>query len=259
MATTKQIMNWLTDYAPWDTAESWDPVGKQVFFEEKVTGVVFTMDVTDEAIAYGKKMGANVILSHHPFLFTPIKRLEEGNYLTDNLLYLLDSRTSVISAHTNLDRAEEGVNQSLAETLGMKDTEGLTDDLIHGPMGLVGTVKPCTLEEFTGLIRKTLDPLSLTGWGRRVKNIQRVALCGGSGSEFMAEALAKDADVYVTGDMKYHDGQWAYEQGLCVLDIGHFDSEKMVLPLWEENFKKVFPEVDTFLFSRNLFQWRIEE
>lgn len=255
MAKTADINRWLMNSAPPETAEDWDPVGEQVYFpEEEVTGILVTMDVTDTAAEAALKGGANLILSHHPMFFSPLKRWKEGDYLSDLLLRLLVGKITVISAHTNLDRAEEGVNASLAEALGMKVSGGLHEDPEKGAMGLVGTVPERNFTEFLNEVKKNLDPKILRLYGRRPESISKIAVCGGSGADFMGDALEKGADLYITGDMKYHDGQRAYENRLAVLDIGHFDSEKFILPKLKKLLEKDFPEIPVTVFEKNEFQ-----
>ncbi|MDO5713555.1 MAG: Nif3-like dinuclear metal center hexameric protein [Tissierellia bacterium] len=255
MAKTREIYQWIENLAPKTMAEDWDPVGEQVYFEEEeIHGILITMDVTKDSIEYALKNECNTILSHHPMFFKPLYQWTSGDYFSDLLETLILNRISVLSAHTNLDRAKNGVNDALAKTIGMEVIDGLNIDPEKGSLGLIGYVRKQNPTEFETYIKKALNPFILHWYGKKPEKIEKIGICGGSGSDFMKDALAHGVDVYITGDMKYHDGQWAYENNLSVLDIGHYDSEKPILYRLKGLLEKNFPSIPIKIYDNNLFQ-----
>ena len=253
MARTKEILAWIDTLAPREYAEDWDVVGPQVYFDDEVSKVVLAMDVTDQVVKVAIEEGAQLILSHHPFFFSPLSLWEEGDYKSNLIKALLDHRITVISAHTNLDRAKGGVNDALASVLEIENIESLQPGEEEG-IGLVGTIPEANFEDVIQTIREKIHPTIFHAYGKKPKTVQKIGLCGGAGAEFMKDALSQKADLYITGDMKHHDGQWAYEHHLCVLDIGHMDSERFVLYALEKKIKEDFPEMEVMVYDKKDFE-----
>lgn len=246
MATTSQIRDWVNDIAPWDTMMEWDKSGPQVFFEKECHRILVCMDVTDASIEKAVEKGCDLILSHHPFFFSSLSSWREGDAQSENLRKLLEHKISVLSAHTNLDCSEEGVNVATIEALGFSD-EGPFGEEQMGRIADVGDVK---WEDFEHYLKERLCPRIFHLWGGKPERIQKIAILGGAGVDALSEAKEEGVDLFITGDVKHHDGQRAYEMGLPVLDIGHYDSEKSVLfhlkHLLEERF-----DLEALVFDEN--------
>lgn len=232
MITVFDIFKYIDGIAPFNTAMDFDNVGILVGDEkDNVKKCVVALDITKDVVNEAVNIGANLIISHHPIIFNPLKQLS-----ADSIPYLLaKSGVSAICAHTNLDMAAFGVNSCLAELLEIKNTTALSlyktksEEL---PMGLVGELcKYYSCDEFAKFVKEKLncEGIRYTATERKIK---RVALCSGSGGDLIGEVIKKNADAFITGEIKHHEILLAGENDICVVDAGHFKTEDVViLPL----------------------------
>ncbi len=156
----------------------------------------------------------------------------------------------VYSAHTNLDIVEGGVSEELARILGLRKTFTLSSrDIKDLGYGKVGFIDEKSLTEYADYIKDKLEIKHLIIYGDMNKSIKKVAVCGGAGSDFIYDAYEQDADVYITGDIKYHEAQLADEFGLTLIDVGHFHSEKIILPVIKKYLKDNLSELITEIWN----------
>ena len=189
---------------------------------ETVRGVLVCLDCTDEAITEAVNMGANLIITHHPVIFDPLKSVTE-----QSLVYrLIRNGISVISAHTNLDQADGGVNDALAEALGLEEIEKVADS--EGFLYRIGELsEPVTSDELAKTVSEKLGlPVKYTGDSAFIK---RVAVCGGSGGSMLADVTAAGVDAFVTADVKHNVFLDAHAVGLTLIDAGHFNTEDVIV------------------------------
>lgn len=241
MPTVAQIYDLLDAFAPFSTAMSFDNCGLQLGDKNAhVHRVLITLDVTPDAVAAAIAGQADLIISHHPLLFTPLRSVT-----ADSAVYpLLTNGIALIAAHTNLDLAEGGVNTALADAIGLQEqcrlegTEGL---------GVVGSLeKPLSVPDFAKLCRERLGASNLrfTDHGRTV---DRVAVVGGEGSDFV---LQIDPSVcYLTGEIKHHLYAEAVRTGRAVVTAGHHETEVVVLPRLAALLQKTWPDLPCTLFT----------
>lgn len=220
MTTVQQVYEGMQRLAPPELAEHWDNPGLLVDCGGDVRRVLVTLDITPEVVAEAAAKQCTVIVAHHPVIFDPLKRLCPA----DVPYQLVQAGISAICMHTNLDAADGGVNDALAEKLGLLQTEYLTDEKI----GRVGTLKcQIPLVEFTRFVVKSLgcNGLRYTDCGRPV---HRVAVGGGACGEYIAQAIALGCDTFVTSDLRYHD--FLDTKELNLIDAGHFPTEQVIVP-----------------------------
>lgn len=250
----KNIVDFMEKWAKNSYQLSWDNSGKQIFFEEKTNSVIIGMDVTDKLIKEAIDSNSKLIITHHPLFFGGIKNIIKGNYSGDNIINLIENKISVFSGHTSLDIAQGGVNDSLFNKLSLKDREILAFEE-EKPMGLVGTLKePMKFKDFLEHIATQLNIKNIKSYGKDSNTeIRKVALMGGAGADFISNAK-NIADVYITGDVKYHEGQWAYENDFLVVDLGHFHSEKFVLEEIKKRLLIEFPNLDIKICENSSFE-----
>lgn len=212
-------------------------------------GALVALDMTEAVLDEALAEGLNLIVTHHPFIFRGMKRMTDRTADGRLLMRLIESGVCLYAAHTNLDNMPWGVNGALAERLGLCNTkvlraQGLENDACaspfatpHSPLatqigaGLVGELpQPEAAEAFLlrvktllGLPMVRTSPLPATQ--QSLPTIKKVAICGGSGSDFIGDALAARADIYLTGDLKYHDFQRT-DGRMLLADIGHYESEQ---------------------------------
>lgn len=229
MLKVKDIAKAIEDFAPLSLKEDWDNPGLQVGEREmEVTGVLLCLDVTEEILKEAKKRDCNMIVSHHPLIFGGLKRLTGASPTERIVAGALKDDIAIYSAHTNLDSAFEGVSYEMAHMLGMKDCRPLEKSAIGNDkegLGIVGTVAPTPKLEFLRKVKDTFEVKDLR-YSAQTPGIvvRKVALCGGSGGSLIKQALQSGADVYICGDLKYHDFT-SYGSEILLADIGHFESE----------------------------------
>lgn len=237
MLRCQLIMNALERIAPRRLAEDWDNPGLLVgSFAQRVERILIALDVDDAVTQEAIDRRADMIVAHHPAIFRGMKQLRTDLPLGKRLATLLTHGIAVAAAHTNLDVARGGVNDVLAERLGL---EKLSSFVItaqeHGvteSLGRIGTLPaPASIEDFARMVKARLGISHVRLAAAAARPVRRVAVCGGAGADFIDDAVRRGADVYVTGDVKYHDAQRAVEQGLHIIDAGHYGTESPVLPV----------------------------
>ncbi len=217
-----EFLQIIDTIAPWELAEAWDNPGLLVGDpEEEITGVLLCVDATPAAVDCAAARGLNLILAHHPLLFRGTKHLRADEYEGALLMRLMRRGVSLAAAHTNLDRAPGGVNDCLAQALGLR-VEQSEDYLRIGAPGVR------TAGELVDLARAAINPQAVF-YGERDRAIDCVASSCGAGGEFFAEAARRGAQVFVTGEMKHNERIEAEGLGLGVLLLGHGESEAVVL------------------------------
>lgn len=335
----QDICEAIEKWAPKYLAEDWDNVGLQVGdLRQSVARLLVALDVTPEVIRQAKELGVNMVVSHHPLLFRPLKNVCVGSTIGTIVTDVIKHDIAVYSAHTNLDSAKAGVNDLLAEKIGLGDLEildtGYREKLVkltvfvpvgyetalriamtEAGAGWIGNYSHCTflskgmgtffpqegtnpfvgtqgeleqVEEYRletivrekqvhkiiaamlkvhpyeevaydiypllntgtcfglGRIGQLAEPLTVEALAHKLKadlrcsairvagnlaqEVQQVALCGGSGASLIDKAKSAGADVYITGDLKYHEVQEAIAAGLTIIDAGHFATEQLIVP-----------------------------
>ena len=224
--TVKEMVELLEEMAPKALAEDWDNVGLLWGRNDKhVHRILLALDMTSETVAQAIEYHADMLITHHPVIFRKLNQVTDAAWQQELLLRLAEHGIAAYSAHTNLDCVSGGVNDSLVKRLHIEDDDVL--DTSNG-LGRIGKVAPCTLADFATFVKKALkaDYVVVGDAGRKV---EKVAVCGGAGSDLIQLALAQGADTLVTGDVKYHSAQEAVFSGLNIIDAGHQPTELPVL------------------------------
>ncbi len=249
MATVKEISEYFESIVPCSMKMDFDNVGFLVGDGcREVHKVLVTLDITDEVIEEAIAYGADLILAHHPLMFS-LKNASTDDPIGRKLVRILSSGMSAICLHTNLDAVEGGVNDALMSVLGIS-SEGIIepfgtaqDGKAYG-MGRYGTVAECSLSEFLKHCKAALacNGLRYVDGG---KPVHRVAVCGGSGSSMLNDVAALGCDTFVTSDVKHNGFLDAREMGLNLIDAGHYSTENVVVPVLERMVKDRYPEIST--------------
>lgn len=212
---------------PETLARDWDNSGLQVgSLDWPARGIIISLDADISLIDKARELGANIALTHHPLIFSPIKRLDLKTPVGRVIERAIMDRVAVYSAHTNLDVMAGGVNDTLAGRIGLLNIRPLADT---GRIGEVTTEE--TLESIAARIKAGFSISHVTVVGDPGRRIKRVAVCGGSGGSLVSDAAENGADLLITGDVKYHAARDAEALGISVIDMGHFASESVILPV----------------------------
>ena len=223
MTTVQDIYDFFDSIAPFDTQEPWDNSGFLIgSAAQDVTVAALALDITPGTIQMAKNAGAQLLISHHPVIFRPLKAVKAN----DPVYELSAAGLSAVCAHTNLDAAQGGVNDCLAQRLGLTDIEPLPIPSSETLLRRGKLPDEMTALEFAALVGGKLGARAAVAGGG--KPIQTVAVCGGAGGEFVGE-VAGLADAYLTGEVKHHEFLLARQLGLTVAAAGHFETETPVL------------------------------
>ena len=245
----KELTNWLDGRYPADMAEHWDNVGLLVGDDEaEVHHVLLALDLTEKTLDEAISAGADMIITHHPMIFEGQKKINNHSFTGRRILSVIKHNIQYYAMHTNYD------------VLGMAELSGKIMDLQNGEVldvtytdeegnpegiGRIGNLeKDMTLEECCVYVKHRLELGSLKVFGDMQKKVHRLAISPGSGKSSIAVALEKGADVLVTGDIGHHDGIDAVEQGLAVIDAGHYGTEYIFIEDMKQFFEKKLPVLD---------------
>lgn len=249
MTTVQNVAEYLDGRVPFATKMDFDNVGLLCGEPgDAVKKVLCALDITDEVIEEAADTGANLIVSHHPLIFHALKSVRSDDLVGRKILNMARLGISGICMHTNLDAAVGGVNDALITALGVKDAVPLGGE---GAMSRIGTL-PETVEfgKFLADTKKALDAYGLrfVDSGRMIRT---VGCCGGSGADFLEEALEAGCDVFVTADVRHDRFLAAKEYGISLIDGGHFSTENVVMPALLQLVRDGFPELEISVSRRN--------
>ena len=225
----KEIVQVIEAAYPREAALDFDNVGLLAGRAEKeVKRVYIALDATDAVIDRAVEAGADMLITHHPLIFSPLKKVTDEDFISRRVVKLIQNDISYYAMHTNYDVL--GMAELAEKLLDIRNTEVLDitmekDGKTEG-IGRIGELeRPMTLEECCVYVKHKLNLGSLKVFGDMQAEVSRLAIFPGSGKTAVAAAIAKGADVLVTGDIGHHDGLDAVEQGLCVIDAGHYGTE----------------------------------
>lgn len=244
----KEVVATLERFAPLPLQESYDNAGLQVgLTEAENSGVLLCLDITEDVIEEAISLGCNMIVSHHPLLFRPLKRLTDETQVERCVRAAVLNDITLYSAHTNLDNARGGVNFRMADLLGLEDVDFLRPmEGIDGGSGIVGRLStPMTAEEFLHEVRDTFGVDCLFYNNSRKGLIASVAFCGGAGSFLLKDALAMGVDAFLTGEMGYHD-YFGVEDDILIGVIGHYQSERYTIGLLHRLLADAHPDMPIY-------------
>ena len=231
MAKVKDFYGYLNSIAPFETQEDWDNSGMLVGdMDAEVKKVAVVLDITHEEIKKAKAIGADLIISHHPVIFNPIKSVTKGSVPYE----LVASSINALCCHTPLDIADGGTNDSLAKLLGIEVPR--TED----PILRLGTVEPTTAENLAGKIAKTLN--TKVRYADAGRKIEKIAICTGAGCSLIE--AAGEIDAFITGDASHHNFLDCIQAGITLIAAGHYETEIVVVPVLVKKLQAQFPDIE---------------
>ncbi len=250
------IYNELKKYAPLEYALDFDNPGHLVGdLNQPVERVLIALDATSDVIEEARKNNAGLIISHHPLIFNKLGSVVTNDTVTSRVINLIKSDISLICMHTNLDAAEGGVNDILAEKIGLSDCRvldvlGTCGEGEYG-IGRVGNLPEA--EDTTAFLKRVKSALNAPGlrYTASAGKIKKVAVGGGSCGSYLEKVHALGCDAFVTADVKHDVFLTARELGICVVDAGHFSTENPVCSAVESRLRKAFPDLDISIAASN--------
>ena len=237
----RDIVRVIEDFAPLSNQESWDNsrlcIGSP---DAEVTSVLLGLDCTPELVDEAVSVGADMIVTHHPLIFSGLKRIAPDDPVGLAVIKAVSAGISVYAAHTSADKVIAGVGGAMAARLGLEDV-GILDPGENGAgLGVIGFLpEPLSAEAAIGLVKERFG-LKVARCSRPSDvPIRKVALCGGAGSSLIGKAIASGAQLYVSGDISYH--HFFTPEGFMLMDIGHYESEKDIVAILFSLIRKNFP------------------
>lgn len=247
MTTIDSIYQEMQRIAPLALAESWDNPGLLVDCGGGASRILMTLDITPEVVEEAARKGCQLIVSHHPVIFSPLKKL--GGQ--DVAFQLVKNGISAICMHTNLDAAEGGVNEVLAGFFEMREMEAFAEGC-----GRVGSIDPITVPELAKKAQQALafrcnqpldGPAVQVKFADTGKTVQRLAVISGAGGSLFEDALARGADCLLTGEANHHHAIDAKRLGLSLIAAGHYATEFPVTAAVAEKLRGAFPALEVLV------------
>jgi len=256
MATVNEIREFVELLAPGYMKEDWDNVGLLCGCGGgEVRKILVALDPFMHVCEEAAEIGADLIVTHHPLIFSAMKSVTDGDSVGRCVLYLIEHGIAAINAHTNLDQTPGGVNDTLAEVLELEDVSVLNpcgEDAEGEPWGLLraGIIEETPLEDFAAFVKERMNcpGLRFVDAGRPVC---RVAVGGGACGGGIYEVAEAGCDTFVTSDVKYNQFWDALELGLNLIDAGHFETENPVCRVLAEALREEFPEVEVVISEKH--------
>ena len=248
------IIEQLQRVAPEDFAQAWDNVGLLVGDRrQEIQRIYIALDADEAAIAQAKAHGAELLLTHHPLIFSPLKKVNCDHFISARVVELLRSQMSYYAMHTNFDAAKMG--ELAAERLGLTVEAPLADIFTRDGkdygIGVVGSLKePEMIGGLCAVVKEAFGLDTVKLFRAEDEQICRVAICPGSGKSTIRDAIAAGAQVLITGDIDHHSGIDAVAQGLSVIDAGHYGVEHIFIGYMERYLKEHLQGVEIFAQQR---------
>ncbi len=250
--TVTELYGKICEYIPESLRCEWDNDGIMVCPDShaQVRSVLISLDVTEETVDYAIERGFDLIISHHPLIFRPVSHICEENHVSRKIIKLIANGISVFSFHTRADRVKGGVNDILAETLGLCNVTPFGED----GLGRIGNLtEEYELEVFANAVKLSLEADSI-----RVSDgynmVNRVALVGGDGKDFVSDAIAAGADTYISGRLSYNVMEEAAELGINLIEAGHYFTEFPITEYFSNLVTRFDPDVYVETVDSNMIK-----
>lgn len=244
----EEIIKHLEELCPPQFAMSWDNSGLQIGrYDQEVNTVCLAVDATSSVIRFASLQGADLLITHHPLLFSGIKSINNRHFIGKRIIDLIKNDISCYAMHTNFDVM--GMADAAADLLRLEDREVLEvtyeDEVSKEGIGRTGRLpEHMKLDDFASHVKETFNLENVRVYGDPLDTIVTCAILPGSGKDEIDLAAAAGADVMVTGDVNHHAGLDAVEKGIAVIDAGHYGVEKIFVPYMEDYLRRNFPELE---------------
>ena len=236
-------------------AENWDNVGLILGYKDKnIKKILVCLDITENVVDKAVFEKVDLIVSHHPLIFSGQKTILGDNFLGKKILKLIENNISVYGAHTNVDSADGGLNDYVLEKMAFN---GKKLDFELKPLRYFELNEYTNIEDIIYRIKENLkiENVRLARSYRKNK-IKKIAITTGAGDSFISEVIENKVDLFITGDLKHHIALDSIESGIYLLDIDHYGSEKLVSDLFEKVIKEIDPNIEVINFNdKEIFEY----
>jgi len=249
------VLSALERFAPLPLQESWDNAGLQLgLTEAEVSGALLCLDVNEQIVDEAITKSCNLIVSHHPLLFRGLKQISGADYVQRSVIKAIKHDIVIVSMHTNMDNAQDGVNWKIAERLGLTGCKFFASKTVEGIEAGSGVVGNLPVEmDARAFIERVKDRFGVQCAQCNVllqRPVSKVAICGGAGDFLLPDAVGEGADAFITGEMHYHQ-YFGYEQQIQICVIGHYQSEQFTAEIFRDIILKDCPDVRICIAETN--------
>ena len=245
----RELLSKLEEKYPLSLQEEWDNSGLQIGnIENELKNVLVSLDLEDSGIDKAIDSNCNLIITHHPYLFNSLHSIDLNKKFYSRLEKAIKNDITIVSYHTNLDIAKDGLNDNFAAILGLKDVKSLELGKDLG-LGRYGYVDEIEFDNFVEMVKQRTKASGIVCYGNTEKLVKKVGLCGGAGSSLINDAIKLSCDVFITGDVSYHTGMDMSNEGISILDVGHFASEDHVVYKLKEEIENIINK-EVFTYSK---------
>ena len=259
MVKLNDILDFLCDFAPMEYAESYDNVGLLIGDKNKeIKKVLITLDVDEKVADDAESIGCELIISHHPLIFTPLKTITQDNSISKTVIKLIKNDISLISMHTNFDSVSSGLcDLFLDKIVTTKERTAIEGDEVNGAGRVAELTDEKTLLDVINNVKKAFKLDNLKYIGDLDRKITKIAVCNGGGADFIYKAHELGAQVYISGDLKYHHARFAYENGISLIEVPHYNAEIIFCEYVYNLLSKQFGnDADILITDKNTDVWR---
>lgn len=231
---------------PLSLQEDYDNSGIQFGDMDKdIKKILIALDLDENTLDKAIEEKYDLIIVHHPVIFKPLKNIVYDKSLTSRLIRAIKNDINIYASHTNLDKVKGGVSYALAEKLGIKEVKTLEpEDENSNGIGTYGYIEKTSARDFISEVKEKLEINNLIAYGDLDRNIEKIALVGGSGGSLIAKSIEEDCDLLISSEFDHDKQILAYDRVLILLDISHYDSEKFGLNKIKDILEEKYPELD---------------
>lgn len=255
MVNLRELTDFLHTVAPLYLAEDYDNVGLIIENDKDCAeSVLISLDTDQDVVKEAKEKGCDLVISHHPLIFKPLKKITKK----DCVFSLIKENIALYAMHTNYDSVKGGLCDVLLSKVGeFENVLSLTGDEPDAIGRIAELKKETTFKAFAENIKSVLGICNLRVVGDLNKKIKTVAVCNGGGADFVYDAFSKGADVYISGDFKYHHARFAYENDMPLIEITHYDAEILFIDAIEKLLKEKFGDkLKIYKSQENINVWK---
>ncbi len=249
----EKLIEQLQVYFPLSLQEGWDNSGLQISPKDRfIKAILLSLDITLATVDEAYRKGCNLIISHHPVLFSSVKRIDKDIYPLNVVYRACELGIGIYSFHTNLDIGIGGLNDFLCDLLGLSDVE-VIDDVKPVRIGKLNLTM--SFDNFLVLVKEKLGIEVLKYVKANDRKIERVAVCSGSCMDLLEKLRGYDFDVFLSSDLKYHQAVYAKEMGINVVDATHYHTEKFAKQILKERISEISNDIKVFLSETDGLPW----
>lgn len=241
----KDFIKWFEKLVPLELQEDFDNCGLQFGnLEREINKILISLDLDDNCLNKAIRENYDLIITHHPVIFHPLKSIiETENSVNTRLIKAIKNDICIYSSHTNLDRVEFGVSDALANKVGLKNTKNLKEYDNNTGYGKYSDIDEIFAEDFIQLVKQNLKLDNVIVYGNTECNVNRIAALGGSGGHFIKDCVEKNCDVFISSEFKHDQQIDASDNNLILIDIGHYESEKFILETLKKCIQTTFSDI----------------